>query len=38
MLRYDEVLTSGTPQVGKVGSFVCACVLCVCCVPGSTCG
>ena len=26
-MRYDEVMTSGTPQVGKIGSFVCAYVV-----------
>ena len=25
-MKYDEVMTSGTPQVGKkIGSFVCVC-------------
>ena len=33
LMKYDEVMTSSTPQVGKIGSFVCACVF-----PGNTCG
>ena len=35
----DEVMTSGTPQEGEIGSFVCACVVVfVRCVSGNTCG
>ena len=28
LMRYNEVMTYGTPQVGKIGSFVCARFLC----------